>query len=66
MKNNEHWYWKHQHVLKEKQSIYNSMEENLKSYRIILFRLIWFFPDDFIKKCKDNANEAIDIPIEVK
>ena len=25
-----------------------------------------FFPDDFIKKCKDNANEAINIPIEVK
>ena len=21
------------------------------------------FPDDFIKKCKDNANEAINIPI---
>ena len=24
------------------------------------------FPDDFIKKCKDNKNEAINIPIEVK
>ena len=24
------------------------------------------FPDDFIKKCKDNANYAINIPIEVK
>ena len=23
------------------------------------------FPDDFIKKCKDNGNEAIYIPIEV-
>ena len=22
--------------------------------------------DDFIKKCKDNANEAINIPIEIK
>ena len=24
------------------------------------------FPDDSIKKCKDNANEAINIPIELK
>ena len=24
------------------------------------------FPDDFIKKCKDNVNEAINIQIEVK
>ena len=24
------------------------------------------FPDDFIKKCKDNANEYINIPIEAK
>ena len=24
------------------------------------------FPDDFIKKCRDNANEAINIPLEVK
>ena len=24
------------------------------------------FPDDFIKQCKDNANEIINIPIEVK
>ena len=24
------------------------------------------FPDDFIKKCKDNANEAHNIPLEVK
>ena len=23
------------------------------------------FPDDFIKKCKDNENETINIPIEV-
>ena len=23
-------------------------------------------PDDFIKKCKDNSNEAINIPIQVK
>ena len=24
------------------------------------------FPDDFIKKCKDNANEAQFLPLEVK
>ena len=24
------------------------------------------FPDDFIKKCKDNANEAISIPLELE
>ena len=24
------------------------------------------FPDDFIKNCKNNANEAHNIPIEVK
>ena len=24
------------------------------------------FPDDFIKTCNDNANEAVNIPIEVE
>ena len=33
-KNNEHWYWKYYHIWKEKQSIYNSMKENIQSYRI--------------------------------
>ena len=30
------------------------------------FKESYIIPDDFIKKCKDNANEAICIPIEVK
>ena len=24
------------------------------------------FPDDFIKQCKDNANEAQFVPLEIK
>ena len=52
--------------MKNKQSKYNSMEDNLRSYGRRLFQKIWYFPDDFIKKCKDVANEAINIPLEVK
>ena len=31
-----------------------------------IFQRIWYFPGDFIKKCKYNANKDINIPIEVK
>ena len=37
-----------------------------KIYKVIepdFFKKSDTFPDDFIKKCKDNANEAINIPI---
>ena len=40
-----------------------------KIYEVIeedYFKESDIFPDDYIKKCKDNANEAINIPIEVK
>ena len=30
------------------------------------FKEFDILPDNFIKKCKDNANEAINIPLEVK
>ena len=50
----------------EKQSIYNSMEETLRSYRTRFFNKSDIFPDGFIKKYKDNANEDINIPTEVK
>ena len=52
--------------LKKKQSKYNSMEENLRSYRRSLFGIIWYFPVDFIKKCKDDRNEAQFVPLDVK
>ena len=42
------------------------MEDNPQSYRRRFFQRIWFFPDDFTKKIKDNENEAINIPLEVK
>ena len=42
------------------------MDDNLQSYIGRLFQRIWYFTNDFIKECKDNANEAINIPIEVK
>ena len=39
------------------------------TYKVIeedYFRQSDNFPDDFMKHCKDNTNEAINIPIEVK
>ena len=43
------------------------MEDNLRSYITWVFLKKYdTFPDDFIKKCKDNANEAHNIPLEVK
>ena len=40
-----------------------------KIYKVIepdYFKEFDIFPDDFIKQCNDNSNEAINIPIEVK
>ena len=34
------------------------MEDNLVSYATRIFKETDIFPDDFIKECKDNANEA--------
>ena len=42
------------------------MEDNLRSYRRISFQGIWYLSRWFYKKCKDNANEAINITIEDK
>ena len=42
------------------------MEDNLRSCRTRFFSESDIFPDDFIKKCRDNAFGAINIPIEVK
>ena len=41
------------------------MEDNLQSYRTRFFNESDIFPDDFMKKIKDNTNEAINIPIKV-
>ena len=42
------------------------MEENIRSYKTRVFKKKSdIFPDDFIKKCRDNANEAINIPLGV-
>ena len=41
------------------------MEANLQSYRRILFQIIRFFSDDFMKQCKDNENEDQFILLEV-
>ena len=41
------------------------MEDNTRSYRTRVLRNLIFL-DDFIKTCKDNVNEAINIPIEEK
>ena len=41
--------------------------DNIRSYRARVFKKKSdTFPDNFIYKCKDNANEDINIPIEVK
>ena len=42
------------------------MEDNLGSYRTRLFLRNLEFPDDYIKKCKENANETQFLPLEVK
>ena len=42
------------------------MEENIRSYTAIFFDETDIFPDDFIKHCKNNANEAHNIPIDIK
>ena len=42
------------------------MEDNIQSYRTRFFNEYDIFPDDFINKCKDNATEYINIPIEVR
>ena len=42
------------------------MEDYLRSYTTIFFDETDIFPDDFIKHCKNNANEAHNIPLEVK
>ena len=42
------------------------MEENLRSYKTIFFDETEIFPVDFIKNCDNNANEANNIPTEVK
>ena len=42
------------------------MEDNLRSYTTICFDETDIFLDDFIKNCKNNANEAHNIPLEAK
>ena len=41
------------------------MQDNIQSYRRSLFQKSETFPDDFMKQCKDNENEARFIPLEV-
>ena len=42
------------------------MEDNLRSYRRSLFQRIRYFPEDFIKTCKDNENEDQFVPLDAK
>ena len=42
------------------------MEENIRGYRTRVSKKYDTFPDDFLKKCRDNANEYIIISIEIK
>ena len=42
------------------------MEDNIQSYTTFVFDETDIFPDDFMKHCKNNSNEAHNIPIEVK
>ena len=42
------------------------MQDNIRSYRTRFLKKYDTFPDDFVKKRKDNANETINITIEVK
>ena len=42
------------------------MEENIRSYRTRVFKRNLVFSRWLYKKCKDNENEDINIPIEVK
>ena len=42
------------------------MEDYLRSYTTIFFDETDIFPDDFIKHCKNNANEAYNITLGVK
>ena len=41
------------------------MEENLQSYTTIFLKETDIFPGDFIKHCKNDANEAHKITIEI-
>ena len=42
------------------------MEDNLRSYKTRFYYETDIFTDDFIKHCKNNANESHKKPIEVK
>ena len=42
------------------------MEENVRSYITTCFDETDIFPDNILKHCKNNVNEAHNIPIEVK
>ena len=42
------------------------MEDYLQIYTTIFFDETDIFPDDFIQKCKNDANEAHNIKVEVK
>ena len=54
-------------TIEKRKSIYTKQWRT--TYEVIqpdLFKETDIFPDDFIKKCKDNANEAQFLPLEVK
>ena len=51
----------------KRKKVYNKQWRTI--YEVIqpyFFRKTDIFPDDFIKKCKHNANEAQFLPLEVK
>ena len=46
--------------------MYNSIENYLRIYRTRFLNKSDTFLDYLLKKCKGHANEAINVPIEVK
>ena len=54
------------HLKRETKHIQLNGGQHLKLKNQIVFKKSDTFPDDLIKKCKDHANEAIIILIEVK
>ena len=53
------------HLKRETKYIQINGEQSTKLQKKLISKNL-IFPDSFIKKCKDNANEYMHIPIEVK
>ena len=65
-RDNEYWYWKYWQNWKYSQTLYKTMEDNLLSYTTIFLWRNCHFSREFFNYCKNNVNEARNIPIDVK